>query len=76
MVRAAAAEALGALGGKDSENALREALSDEAVSVRRAALRSLRQLGCDLPGLYLVRALEDTDPFVRKEARFWQDDEG
>ena len=53
-----------------------EALSDEEGLVRRAALRSLRQLECELPGPYLIRALEDPDPFVREEARFWQGDEG
>ena len=72
MVRRAAAEALGALGDKEAENVLLEALRDEAGSVRLAALRSLRQLGCELAEPYLVRAQEDWDPFVRNEAGLWQ----
>ena len=60
----------------NAEGPLLEKLSDEHGSVRRAALRSLRQLGCQLPEPYLVRALEDPDPFVREEARYWQGGEG
>ena len=71
-----AAEGLGALGARQAEGALLEALSDKEGLVRRVALRSLQQLGCELPRAYLGRALEDPDPFVREEARFWQGDEG
>ena len=71
-VRSAAADALGALGAREAEGPLLEKLSDEYRSVRWAALRSLRQLGCELPGPYLARALEDSDPLVREEARHWQ----
>ena len=76
MARQAAAEGLGPLGARQAEAALVEALSAEEGLVRRAALRSLRQLGCELPGPYLARALEDPDPFVREEANFWRGDEG
>ena len=64
MVRLAAAEGLRALGDEEAENALIEALPDEERLVRRASLRSLRQIECELPELYLVKALEDPEPFV------------
>ena len=59
------------------KDALLEALSDEDGLVRRAALRSLRQLGC-APSrtVPVARAREDPDLFVGEEARFWQGDEG
>ena len=75
MARLAAAEGLGELGDRQAEGVLLEVLSDEDGMVRRAALRSLRQLGCELPGPYVVIALEDPDPFVREEARYWQGEE-
>ena len=76
MKSLATAEGMGALGDKQAEGALLEALSDEDGLVRRAALRSLRQLGCAPYGPYLARAREDPDLFVGEEARFRQGDEG
>ena len=61
--------------GKGVEDALLEALSDEEALARRAALRSLRQLGCELPEPYVVRALDDPNPLARNEASFWKGDE-
>ena len=76
MARLAAAEGLGSLDGKGVEDALFEALSDEEALARRAALRSLRQLGCELPEPLLGRDPEDPNPLVRNEASFWKGDEG
>ena len=74
-VRSAAADALGALGARDAEGHLPETLSDVHGTVRWAALRSLRQLGRQLPGPHLARAQEGPDLFVRNEARLWQGNE-
>ena len=76
MARLAAAEGLGSLDGKGVEDALFKALSDEEALARRAALRSLRQLGCELPEPLLGRDPEDLNPLVRNEASFWKGDEG
>ena len=76
MARLAAAEGLGAPDGRGVEDALLGALSDGEAPARRAALRSLRQLGCELPEPLLGRDPEDPNPFVRNEASFWKGDEG
>lgn len=72
VVRAAAASALGALGGADALDALRQALlRDAAADVRAAAARELGELGDDSPSVTdaLIDALRDEAGVVRLNAR-------
>src|SRR5207245_1728029 len=69
-IRAAAADALGALGGGDqeTEEALCFALADEAVEVRAAAARALGRFASPPAASALAGAATDGDPGVRVAA--------
>jgi HEAT repeat protein len=67
-VRAAAAQALGEVGGKAQKTALLLAVSDPEWNVRAAVIQALGALGQDAPVETLVNALADEDETVRETA--------
>lgn len=68
LVRAAAAEGLGALAGKEALSALLVAVEDEHQIVRQTAIQALGEIGDSRAQQRLSRALKDDRPEVRFQA--------
>jgi HEAT repeat protein len=70
QVRERAAQALGALGAREAVTALGQCAAHPVSNLRKAAIAALGEIG-DLGAVaYLQPALEDSDPDVRKIARW------
>ena len=68
FVRAAAAQALGEVGGKAQKRVLLLTLPDQEWNVRAAVVQALGSLDTDVPIATIVKALSDTHEMVRETA--------